>query len=461
MLRSIRGRLFVWFLGCTSVLLISGGIYLYYEVKEIVLSSVDRTLHSKEQLITGLLHEEHGEVEFELSEIILGEYSIPRSGHYYKVMMDGGILAASPSLVDDYFDLASGTLESYDSLRNENIYTSTGPDKEPIRTLRHRFKSFNRSFDIFVAESISESVGIMDTFRKFLILLIPVSIGAVCLVGLWITNHSLNPVEEFSATIKTITHKNLNERIHAETEELAGLADSFNQMLTQLQKSFEADRRLISDASHELKTPVSVIKAHCDVLLRKDRTPEEYKEALETIKTVSENMGRLIKDLLSLARLDSGVLTPVNFKDISLNECIQKAVDLAGPLAGKRSVTIKTGLAGGIRVQGDEARLTETFLNLVENAVNYNRENGIVEISAVIKDGKVHVSVSDTGVGIRKEDIERIFERFYRADTARNTEGTGLGLSIVKAVVESHGGNIKVESELGKGSVFTIELTKL
>ncbi|MBI4688063.1 MAG: GHKL domain-containing protein [Nitrospirae bacterium] len=455
---SIKGRLFIWFFVFTSILLITGGIFLYFEVKGIILNSIDKTLHSKEQLITGLLHEEHGGVELELSEIILGEYSIPRSGHYYKIIMNGNVIAASPSLADEDFNLTPGAPEYYDKNINEKIYTATGPDKEPIRILHHRIEAFGKSLDVFVAESIRESIGMMNTFRYFLIILIPASILIACLGGLWITKQSLEPVKTFSSTIKTITHKNLSEKIEAGAEELSALAGSFNEMLSRLQGAFEAEKNLISDASHELKTPVSVIKAQCDVLLQKERSAAEYKEAVETIRSVSENMGRLIKDLLSLARLDSGILLPVMFKEVSLNECILKAVGLAEPLAKKKPVVIKMSLAKDILLHGDEDRLTEALLNIIENAVNYNKANGNVEISAVRDNNAVHISISDTGIGIKKEDMGRLFERFHRADTARNTEGTGLGLSIVKSIIEAHGGEVKVESELGKGSRFTISL---
>ncbi len=412
------------------------------------------------QIITGLLHEEHGIIELELSEIISGEYSIPRSGHYYKVIMDGKILAVSPSLVDDNYNLTSGTLEYHDRKLKEKVFTAIGPDGEPIRVLQHDLEFLGRNFSVFVAESLTDSLTMIGTFRKFLLIIIPASIFIVSLVGLWITNKSLKPINILSGRIKTITHKNLNERIDAETEaeELTGLADSFNEMLNRLQQAFEAEKRVISDASHELKTPVSVIKTHCDVMLQKERTNEELVETLKTIKTVSENMGKLIKDLLSLARLDSGILSPANFKKISLNECILQAIQLTKPLAERKHVSVKTLLVNDINIIGDKDRLTEAFLNMIENAVNYNKDNGAVEIETAIKNKEVNISIKDTGIGIKKEDLDRIFERFYRTDASRSMEGTGLGLSIAKAIIEAHGGMIKAESEFGKGSCFTITL---
>lgn len=296
----------------------------------------------------------------------------------------------------------------------------------------------------------------IETFKRFLLIFILTGTVTLSLGGLWVAGQSLRPIKRFSSRIETITHRNLNERIDAEVEELAILADSFNEMLNRIRKAFEAEKRLISDASHELKTPVSVIKTHCDVILQKERTKEELLETMRTIKTVSEDMGKIINDLLSIARLDSGILIPANFKNTSLNECIQRAIELVIPLAEKRRVNITTSLTPDINILGDKDGIIEAFLNIIENAVKYNRDNGIVEIVAVIENKNVNISIKDTGVGIKKDELERIFERFYRSETVRNTEGTGLGLSISKAIIEAHGGMIKAESENGKGSCFTV-----
>lgn len=459
-LKSIKGRLFGWSFSFIAAMLLAMGVFLYNEVEEIILESVDKALHSKEQLITGLLHEKNNNVEIELSEIMLGEYSLPRSGHYYKVLMNGLLLVASPSMVEDDFDLASGSIASSDAEKHEKIYMATGPDKEPIRTLHHSFRTYGRSFDIFVAESIREHVGMIHTFRNFLIIIISASILIVCLVNKWIITRSLLPLDVFAASISKITHRSLGDRLGVKTEvqELDGLAESFNDMLGRLQRAFESERRLVSDASHELKTPVSVIKAHCDVLLLNHRSKEEYRDALVTIQDVSANMGRLINDLLSLARLDAGALSTSTVGAVSLKTCIHSALRLVQPLAEQRGVSVRASSLNDLFLQGDGDRLTEALLNLIENAVRYNQENGVVDVSYVQKNGAVHIMVSDTGIGIAEEDRNRIFDRFYRSDAVRNSDGTGLGLNIVKLIVEGHHGTIMVDSTVGEGSRFSITL---
>ncbi len=460
LLASIKGRIFLWLFAVTSFLLIALGLLLYREARKIVFGAMDNTLHSKAQVITGLLHEEHGAMELELSEVISGEYTIPRSGHYYKVLMDGKILASSPSLVESGFDLASGKPEAVNEQLKEKIFTSMGPDGEPLRVLMQDVQAFGKSFEVFVAESLGGSIRMVEAFGRFLILATVISILIVCLTGLWIAKRSLAPLADFSGRIRTITHQTLGRRLGAstETQELTVLADSFNAMLDRLQKAFATERRLIADASHELKTPVSVIRAQCDVTLQRKREESEYIETIRTIRSVTDTMNAVVRDLLSLARLDSAILSPPDITDIPLKDCIGHALLLLEPLAAERRIRITTGIEDAITVRGDRDRLTEAFLNILENAIKYSGEHGLVEVSAVRGDGKATVLVRDSGKGIKKDDLERICDRFFRGDAARNTEGTGLGLSIAKAIVEVHGGGIRIESEEGRGTTCTVVL---
>lgn len=451
----------MWIFTFTSLLLIATSLFLYYQVKEIVFGAVDRTLHSKAQVVSGLLHEEHGTVELELTEVVSGEYSIPRSGHYYKVLMGGKVLAASPSLVDSDFNLAAGTLKSRDTVLKETVLTSIGPAGEPIRVLQHDLDAFGTTFRIYVAESMVDSLDMVETFRRFLLMVIPAAILLVSLMAMWLARRSLKPIEVFSRRVTAITHMNLGERINAgvEAEELTGLADSFNDMLDRLQMAFDSEKRLFADASHELKTPLSVIKLQCDVALQRERTLGDYVKALQTVKIVSDRMDALVKNLLSLARLDSGILSSQAFTEVSLIDCIRDAVTMVQPIAEARSIQIVTSLSEDISIMGDAESLTEMFLNLLENGVKYNRDKGKIEVSTSRKEAEAVVAIKDTGVGMSKQDAARVFDRFYRADAVRNTDGTGLGLSIAKVIVEAHSGKITLESEPGKGSTFTVTLS--
>jgi len=232
-------------------------------------------------------------------------------------------------------------------------------------------------------------------------------------------------------------------------------------MLDRLQKVFESEKQLIADASHELKTPLSVIMLQCDVTLQRERRPEEYIDALNSIRSVSDGINAIVKNLLLLARLDSGLLSSKGPDIVSLNDCIGKAAAMVQPFAEKMSIRVVKTLGVDISIAGNTDNLAEAFLNILENGVKYNNDNGVVEISSTWNGVEAVVSIRDTGVGIRKADQERIFDRFYRADTTRNTDGTGLGLSIAKEIIEAYNGKIALESGPREGSTFTITLPGL
>ena len=252
----------------------------------------------------------------------------------------------------------------------------------------------------------------------------------------------------------------MNERIFPELEvsEVKNIASSFNAMLDRLESAFETEKRLVADASHELKTPLSVINAQCDVLMQGESVDEKYAQALNRIKGASKSMNRLIGDMLSLTRLDSGLLSAADFTSVSLYECIDNALKFTEFLAKEKQVKIINKIPEDIHILGDRDMLSEVFLNIIENGIKYNRAGGTVEITATKNTDSADVSIQDTGEGIREGDSEKIFNRFYRADTSRSKEGTGLGLSIARAIIESHGGRIQVKSGLDSGSCFILTL---
>jgi signal transduction histidine kinase len=458
--RSISVRLVFWLFLWTTVVMVSVGGILYHGIGKMLMSSVDRTLHSKLQIITGLLHEENGKVVLELSEIIAGEYVIPRSGHYYKVMAGNDLLAASPSLANDDFEFSPPPNAASANRLGESTFTGTGPAGEPVRVLRYQHAAFGKNFTITLGESLADSYRSVAAYKGFLQLVVSLSILLLCGIAWWIISRTLRPLKAFSATIERITDKNLSERIDAETtaKELATLAGSFNSLLDRLHLVFEGQKRLVADASHELKTPLSVIRTQCDVISLRERGPEEYVEAIQTISSYACKMSRLINDLLSLARLDSGFILTQELTPVSLRECIDEAIGTLRQLAREKEVRVSSSVDGSFFVMAVKASLAEAFQNLLENCIRYNRDGGAVTVSALREGKQVVLTISDTGIGIAASDRGKIFERFYRAPAVQGIEGTGLGLSIVKSVTEALGGEITVQSELGAGCCFTITL---
>ncbi|MDH4127615.1 MAG: HAMP domain-containing histidine kinase [Spirochaetota bacterium] len=459
-MNSIKVKLIIWIFAFISILLVVLGFFLHIEVKQFVLESVNHTLHSNIQLLKGLLHIEYGGIHFEMNEMIMGEYTIPRSGHYYKIIMDNKVMAHSPSLVDENYNLASGKLISQDDELDKKVYYSIGPANEPIIVVQHDFVFTNKALTIYAAEDLTNSNIIIDKLRNFLLIAIPISIFVTGLGAIKIVKISLKPLGIFSLSIEKINHKNLDERIKKEKQvkEIKSLTQSFNEMLDRLQKAFKVEKQIISDASHEFKTPISVIRMQCEIMLQKERSVSEYIEALNIIKSSADNMKRLTSSLLSLAKLDSGFLTYPSFKSILLNNILDKTVQLLSNYANERNININLNSKSNVKIDCSQDRLTEAFVNIIENAILYNKNGGSVNISTSETKNNVSIHVEDTGIGIKEDSLTRIFDRFYRDSDTINIEGTGLGLSIASAIIESHNGSINVKSELGKGTTFTVNL---
>lgn len=458
---SIKGRLLLWIFLSVNALFAALGWCLHLELEKIVFESVDKMLHSNLQLVKGLVHTHDGKtLESEANEFMNGDYVTPRSGHYYKIFIDGKFETASFSLVDGSFNLAPGIPVGRNAKLQEWVYVSKGPDGEPLRVLRHDYVLMKKNVRILVAENLTASIGMINRLTNYFFVAMPVIIILIAMISLVIAEVSLRPLQKFAAVLETITHQNLEERIEEKklAKELRRLAKQFNSLLARLHDAFEAEKHLIADAAHELKTPLAVIRAECDIALQKERAAEIYARSLREVREVSDDMLHQINDLLTLARLDSGMLTAALFQKISLNSCLEDAFRLAGPLAEKKNIKISVDLHDELIILGDKDSLTEAVLNLLENAVKYNHPGGFVAVEMNIRAGRAEIAVSDTGIGIGPAELERIFDRFYRSDAARGMDGTGLGLSIAKAVVSAHNGEITAASEPGAGSRFTLSL---
>ena len=299
----------------------------------------------------------------------------------------------------------------------------------------------------------------LGSFRNIIIIIYPV-IFFVCAIGIFIlTGWALGSLNTFSSEVSQITEENLGDRIgeRGTVTELKPLAESFNTMLERLEASFAKQRQFLSDASHELRTPTSIIKSFCDVTLGRERNVKDYKAALGKIGSAVNRMNEIINRILVISRLDSKTIrfSPVR---IDVKEMLRSVLKLLEITAAAKGVELR--LQGPeINIRGDKEGLIEVFTNIVENAVKYNKSGGRVDVALAPEGERVVVTVTDTGIGMPDKEIEKIFDRFYRVDASREiTSGSGLGLSIVRTIVESYGGSIAVDSVLGEGSTFTVDL---
>lgn len=280
-------------------------------------------------------------------------------------------------------------------------------------------------------------------------------------MGGWIlAKRSLSPIDYISAKARSITSENLGERLEVRGtgDEMDELIQTINGMIARLEDSFKRFSEFTADASHELKTPICALKGEAEVLLSKQRTPEEYQEGLTQFIERFNYMNRMIDDLIFLSKADASQ-AELKMAPLRLDHLIQGLYHLFKVLAEERKIDLYLDEMKEVTIIGDKVRLQQLFTNLIENAIKYTPE-GSVRISLEKNKEAVAVRIRDTGIGIPKEEQPNIFKRFYRVDKSRSREtgGVGLGLSIAQWIAQAHHGKIEVKSELNKGSTFTVYL---
>jgi two-component system OmpR family sensor kinase len=326
---------------------------------------------------------------------------------------------------------------------------------------RFRVLAAARGREILVVASsldgVDESV---DRLQLLLLIAVP---GALALAGTggWLlTGKALSPVARMTRQAGSIGADRLDERVSVPVarDELALLAETLNTMLHRIERAVVLQRRFLADASHELRTPLAVMRAELEVGLRDAQLSGDGAEVLESTVEEVERMGRVVDDLLTLARADEGRLELLPHR-IDLGEVASKVVRRMRPIAEAKEVALTLDRAKA-EVVADQPRMVQVVSNLVENAVGYTEPGGTVHVLVWERTGEVGLSVRDTGPGIAATTLPLVFDRFFRADAARTRAqgGSGLGLAICKELVEAHGGRIGVESEPGAGSVFTVTL---
>lgn len=297
---------------------------------------------------------------------------------------------------------------------------------------------------------------------KLVIIACPALVVIAALGGYIITRRAFRPVRNIIGTVEEISRDgDLTRRIDmqdgglpdtAAKDEIYKLAKNFNSMFDRIEKTFEKEKQFTSDVSHELRTPLSVIISQSDYA----RTDEEYREkALEVINREAKRMAGLVNRLLTLSRSDSGRLV-LESDEIDFSDMCELVAMQQEPAARQRGLELTADIQPGIKVTGDDAMLIRVILNLTDNAIKYSRENGHIRLSLKATGDFACCSVEDDGIGIPEEDLEKIWERFYRVDISRTEEGSGLGLAMVEALVKAHGGYTDVSSSLGEGSRFDV-----
>lgn len=462
---SIRAKITVWFSAMiilitvmmfALMLLISRSV-LYTDIKEALVNTVE--INSQE-------------IEY-YNDITNTEQEI---GDHY-IRYKNGFL----EIDDDFLNENQGVFTAlYDTdgnlLYGENPIGSELSTDEKVRRVKYKKDNYyvynkylhgNQLDGLILLGQANEDANktVLNRIVNMSLFILPLLAVLAIVGGYFLAGCFLSPIRKINASVESITDGNdLSKRIElGETkDELYTLGDSFNKMFSRLERSFEEEKQFTSDVSHELRTPVATILAQSELTLEKERSVEEYKNSLSVIKRQSIRMKKIVEQMLQFSRLERLDTLP-NPEEVELSLLLQNIVEEQS-IVGNRSITLHSDIEKNITVFGNSSLLTMLINNLISNAFRYGKDNGNIYISLKQDDREIILTVRDDGIGINEEAKDKIFNRFYQADTARTVRdseyGIGLGLPMVATIAKLHGGVVEVESKLGEGSTFVFKIPK-
>ncbi len=455
---SIGMRLTLWYLVLFFAAQIAFGAGMWFMLRNHLYDLVDDGIENQIEDLKNFIAAQKKDISLaKLQEEVDETYALEHSGDYLELHAEDGSLIYRSTFLQNHAVNLSG------SKRNgENSFRTRRIDGQPYRFTRQSFEVNGRKFSLLMGAQADDAVDTLNLFRSYLLMLSPLLFLVAAAGGYWLSRRALAPVDELVRTAHHISGFNLSSRLpQLETgDELQRLSDTLNEMLGRIETAFRRITEFTADASHELRTPISLIRTEAELALRRSRTEVEYKESLEHVLHEAERTTALIEQLLALARADSG-REILHLQPVDLGRTLHDVAGSWQQVATIRNVQFTADVDGGeMFVNADETLLRRLVDILLDNAFKYTPTPGWVRLSVESSAGSALISVRDSGPGIAREEHDRIFERFYRVDKARSRAqgGSGLGLSIAHWIAAQHGGSITVESEPGKGAVFCVHL---
>jgi two-component system heavy metal sensor histidine kinase CusS len=434
---SIGARLTLWY----SLVLLAGlalfGAGIWIVVTHSLAASIDERLAAQAKGVATVLRTEYNPLKPDHLREELSEYAqatpegrlIEVFGSEGEVLVGGGVAAATMS-------------------------------NRHYRTLDTEATMPGRRYRILVAAPLEGTELMLRRLREVLLWATPLVLLIGSLGGYWMSRRALQPVDAITRAAQTIGIENLSQRLEvpAAGDELARLSETWNNMLARLEAAVKRLSQFTADASHELRTPITLIRATAELTLRRERSVETYREALRHIINDSDRTARLIEDLLSLARADAG-LPALPLDRLELMPLVREVCEQGQILAEARQLEISAEAPEQpVFVDANDPALRRLLLLLVDNAVKYTPAGGRITVSVGMEPSGATVTVRDTGIGIPDSALPHVFERFYRVDESRNREGggAGLGLAIAQWIAQRHNASLEAESVMGQGSAFRV-----
>ncbi len=455
----IRVRLTAWYFVIMAVGMFALGWFALAGMKRSIQSTVDEQLADRMQGV---------------QELIIRDANIRSDDALGNELAEHSQLETEETLLQVRDETGNWIYQSrwlrYHPLPESLESTTRGPvanvtvAKTPLRVLTENIAVNGHTYKAQTAVEMDDFYAAVRRFRHVLLILIPVLLGAASVAGYWMSRKALAPVDQITRAAQDITVHNLAARVTVPSsgDELNRLAETFNAMLERIESSLKRITQFTADASHELRTPIAVMRTRTELALRRPRTEEEYRETIGQLHSELVRASELIERLMLLARADSGLDLPCRTR-VDLSCIAREALAHIGPLIEARKLEMQVDITeSGVWSEGDPQLLRQLFVILLDNAVKYTPQ-GQISASLSAADSRAVFTVSDTGIGIEPYDLKNIFDRFYRADKARSREsgGTGLGLAIGLWIAEVHGGSIAAKSTPGVGSEFRVVLPLL
>jgi heavy metal sensor kinase len=461
---TIRTKLTLWYTALLTVSILTFSIIFSLTLSRVIVNSVDAKITAVAEIMATtvlrpprtLTLPDHFDIIFERF------FGIKTAGNYIQVMRPNGTIEAKSSTLEELF-LPLTESSYWNAVHGRASYETTEKvGKHPVRVVTYPIMSGDSLVNILqVGTSMEGKEEILHGTIYVFIFGGPIAVLFAGVIGWFLAGKVLSPVDNITQMARKLGAENLNERlaIPGPKDEIGRLAATFNEMIARLERSFNKTRQFTADASHELKTPLTIMKGEIEVALKSERSVEGMKEALTSALEEVDRMADIVTNLLDLARVDvdRGAMEK---SEVMLDHIVTRQFERGIKLAVERGVALELVECEAAPVWGDTVSIGQVIFNLIDNALKYTHEGGKVEVSLRSEGDSAVLTVSDTGVGIGAEDIPHLFDRFYRVDKARTREagGAGLGLSICNNIVESHGGRIEVRSEPGEGSTFSVYL---
>jgi heavy metal sensor kinase len=457
---SIGVRLTLWYLAFFAVAQLAFGAGMWLILRNNLYDLVDDGLEEQIDDLKNFLQSQPKDRSIaKLQQEVNQTYAIEHSGNYLEIHAENGELIYRSAFLQGH----QSELSRPDQVKTP-ILRSREIEGRPFRFLLQQLDVNGHVYTVEMGAPADDAVETLHLFRSYLLMFAPLLLLAAAGGGYWLSRRALSPMDALVRTAREISGTNLNSRLQKlETgDELQRLSDTLNEMLDRIESAFLRITEFTADASHELRTPISLIRTEAELALRRSRGEAEYKESLRHILLEAERTTVLIEQLLSLARTDSGRET-IQLQPVDLNQTLRSVVDGWQQVATIRNLQFSASLDVTdcfVFVLGDETLLRRLADILLDNAFKYTSPPGSVHLSLEPKGESAVITVQDSGVGIAEEEQSKIFERFYRVDKARSRAqgGAGLGLAIAQWIVTQHRGSIGVESRSGDGATFRVEL---